>query len=541
MARFYTPLITGSGATAANINNRLQQLDNAINDHSGAIFNVTDPIYGTPNNGVADATAGYWLALDDAEAAGKGTVYFAEGEYLITARRDINTSNITIAGAGPGQTIIHYMPAASGTAYSRWMAIHAGDVGETGFTGYRDVSGSIALGATSFTAADAGDTDDLSAGDWLYIAELYPDAGLGEHTATEGMDGEIINFDWVQVASVAGTTVNVYNPFRIAFGALATVKFHKIVNLVENVTVRDMTIRPEYDNSQSALGITVGIAKDTLLQNIEFDPIDNTFGSEDIVPDHSFLSLDFGTGFFSFQNNNFINPITLGVFFFLGVHHGEISGNQVGYVKAAASQSHGFLMRGVHELHAHDNFFVGAESSASSIGINSGGWQSGSAPTYNNFGNVYSNNRIGDTFASAYALAGGDRIDESKSHIAYTGSGDQRLTAAVTTTNNTATDLYTRVMDNDTVATLEVKITARRTDSGDEAGYYWRRICARRTATTTSIIATDTVGTDHESVMTGTITVDTSSTSIRVRVTGQSSKTIIWVATIEMQVIALAT
>jgi hypothetical protein len=102
----------------------------------------------------------------------------------------------------------------------------------------------------------------------------------------------------------------------------------------------------------------------------------------------------------------------------------------------------------------------------------------------------------------------------------------------VTTTNNTATDLYTRVMDNDTVATLEVKITARRTDSGDEAGYYWRRICARRTATTTSIIATDTVGTDHESVMTGTITVDTSGTSIRVRVTGENSKTIIWVATL---------
>lgn len=157
---------------------------------------------------------------------------------------------------------------------------------------------------------------------------------------------------------------------------------------------------------------------------------------------------------------------------------------------------------------------------------------------------------------SAYALAGANADITSmsgltgalgtpttvaiKTHAAFAGSAENLYTAAATTTNNTITTLYSLTLSDNTVYYYSVDITARRSDSGTENGRFTRNFLVyRQSAGTATLGATIVVPwTDEQLTMTGSITIDTNTNDVRVRVTGENAKTIQWVASVRYQAVS---
>lgn len=88
-------LFMGDGSTAGGVA--------VVTDGTLALFNVIDS--GATGDGVTDDTADLQAAIDLAEAAG-GTVYFPQGDYLITATLVIDSDNVTLLGTGGASRII---------------------------------------------------------------------------------------------------------------------------------------------------------------------------------------------------------------------------------------------------------------------------------------------------------------------------------------------------------------------------------------------------------------------------------------------------
>jgi hypothetical protein len=102
---FDIPANVGGGAYATKINQALDLLD-------GLIFNVKAPNFGAVGDGVTDDTSAIQDAVDAANAAGGGTVYFPPGSYLVS-RDGSDTwcltlpSNVTLRGSGYASQILN--------------------------------------------------------------------------------------------------------------------------------------------------------------------------------------------------------------------------------------------------------------------------------------------------------------------------------------------------------------------------------------------------------------------------------------------------
>lgn len=324
------------------------------------VITVTAQPYNAVGNGTTDDTAAFLAAIAAAKARGGGVISSGGGYIFKTTQKLlIDSSNITMDLGG---SEILFQPTDTVT-HDRAIVVHANDTG--GFSGLRVITGAIAAGATSFVAAAAGSVSDLVAGDWLFIQET--DAGVG---------GEIVICDWVQVASVAGTTVNTYTKFRTAFpGTHSTVNFRRIVNVVQNTTIRNLRIRTT-DTVNALLGVSVGIARNTLIDHITSKPakgnaifsyrsaglkvrgcfierdmgqanefaatVDlqlqgNTFGTVDITPDTAALTLDFGTAFFNVIGNDLSTAANIGLQVLYGCHDGAITSNTISMIVGTGS------------------------------------------------------------------------------------------------------------------------------------------------------------------------------------------------------------
>jgi len=98
----------------------------------------------------------------------------------------------------------------------------------------------------------------------------------------------------------------------------------------------------------------------------------------------------------------------------------------------------------------------------------------------------------------------------------------------VQTTDATATNLWTETLSDNQVHVIEALVVARRSDSADR----WsgkRRVTVYRAGGGATILGSvETIGTDVTTGLAPTVTFDASTNDIRLRITGESAKTIQW-------------
>ncbi len=399
------------------------------------VYNVTD--YEAVGNGTTDDTTAVSAAVSACRTAGGGTIYFPPGTYRIRTKITIDFSNVTICGDG---ATIFYDPAS--IAYPTGdgcFLIHAGDDVPADQSALYDVSGSIAVGATSFTVADAGVAADMAADLWLHLQETDVGA-IGPN--------EIVTFDWVQVRSVSGATVNVDAPFRTAFsGTHSTVKYRRINNVVRNVAIRDLSFRITSASVTVAL-VTVGIAREVTLENLTFNTAagnalatyrsadvivrgcrmltsatqvcefaatvgltvsDCTFAEYDVQPADVALLLSFGTAFFNVTGCRIGPSGQIGCELLNGCHDGVFANNVIEWVRdAGITNTLGLLVQGCQRVVIAHNVLIGGDG-ATEQGIVVTDSTAGMAAALLTDGNIIVDNIV-EGFASAYGTKDADDL-----------------------------------------------------------------------------------------------------------------------------------
>jgi Pectate lyase superfamily protein/Right handed beta helix region len=206
--------------------------------------------FGAVGDDLTDDTTALQAAANAVCRTG-GTVLVPSGTYRTTLTWEFPgelgvapCSNVTVLferGA-----VLHFTPQCPCFTGKNGSAIITG----TGPSGDRDIIGEIAEGASVFTAASVGWTSDLNVNDWLlvYLEDpKYKDA---------------VNIDFVQVASVSGSTVNVLQPFRTGFSPNGgqQLRFQNMNANVASDIQRNFQIRGEGTIETDLAGQDVGNA-----------------------------------------------------------------------------------------------------------------------------------------------------------------------------------------------------------------------------------------------------------------------------------------
>ena len=124
------------------------------------------------------------------------------------------------------------------------------------------------------------------------------------------------------------------------------------------------------------------------------------------------------------------------------------------------------------------------------------------------------------------------------SHTGFSNSAFNFATAGVATTNNTQTVLWSKTLDDEFAFYFTVKVLARRTDSGTENGRFARDFMVYRGGGGSATLGATVVTPYVDELYNGTgwnVTIDALTNDVRILVTGENAKTIIWVARIEYQ------
>lgn len=262
---------------------------------------------------------------------------------------------------------------------------------------WRQISGAIALNATSFQATD--DVSDLQPGDWLIITEK------------DNAVSEVVIIDWAQVSSAVGNTVNVTAPFRTTFPNLRAwnplsggLGFLKAVNWAQNVTFSNFNLNVVNSDPNNGIpGISVFAAQHVQINNVNVTDQNGqalySYLSQDLrlsncsgnsgptlnefaatvdlqVSNCDFRSsgdagfgLDFGTGFFTVTNNS-STGYGIGFYMLYGVHDGTVQGLSAPYV-CSTTNAVGILARGTQNVTVTNANLIGGQG-AQSVGISFG-------------------------------------------------------------------------------------------------------------------------------------------------------------------------
>jgi hypothetical protein len=138
---------------------------------------------------------------------GKGGLIRLEARaYHLTKTLIIAVSGTTLQGAGPA-TVLEFTPPPAGTAQHCITDRVISTRCAISITVPLQIAAPIEVGNTSFEAVNAADVANLSPGDWVLISESDP--GIADAVTHTGYPTSI---DWVQVASVEGTTVSTVQP-----------------------------------------------------------------------------------------------------------------------------------------------------------------------------------------------------------------------------------------------------------------------------------------------------------------------------------------
>ena len=113
------------------------------------------------------------------------------------------------------------------------------------------------------------------------------------------------------------------------------------------------------------------------------------------------------------------------------------------------------------------------------------------------------------------------------------GNGASVETATAQTTDGTVTTVWSKALTDNTVYLVTVTLVGRRATTAGRATYK-RQVMVYVESGTLTLGTPDVIGTDVESTAGYDVTIDNSSTTLRVRATGASSHTIRWNAFVEI-------
>lgn len=120
------------------------------------------------------------------------------------------------------------------------------------------------------------------------------------------------------------------------------------------------------------------------------------------------------------------------------------------------------------------------------------------------------------------------------SNIIPTPADLQVETATLTTTNATAATLWSKDIPTNYVGLVRVMVVGRKSDGSDRASYQRAATVYRASSSAALGGSVLTIGTDYESDSSWNATLDVSSNTLRLRVTGAASTEISWSARIEL-------
>jgi len=107
-------------------------------------------------------------------------------------------------------------------------------------------------------------------------------------------------------------------------------------------------------------------------------------------------------------------------------------------------------------------------------------------------------------------------------------------TATLTTTDATAATLWSKDIPTNYVGLVRVMITGRKSDGSARASYQRAATVYRASSSAALGGSVLTIGTDYESDSSWDATLDLSSNTLRLRVTGVASTSIAWSARVEL-------
>lgn len=341
------------------------------------------PVTPTPP---ADETATLQAALDT------GAVVRLDGRtYNITKSLRMTMSNSALIGTTG--TVIEFHAALVGTprqwcVNDRAIAVQCG----LASTVPLPLSAGIAKGDTSFQVQNLSDAETLNPGDWVIITICDP--GIADANTHLGYPTYV---DWVQVASVVGTTVHTVAPFRMAFpntlafitnsSGLGFVKTPNVSGIslqnltikvdagapaagiyvlgtrgttLTNVTIVNLTSDPVYtEQSQgftlAGCTITGGDVLSELAESVDLSITGSTFTSTNLS-----IGLDLGTGFFTIENNTLPQNGRVAIYALYNVHDGTITNNQIaGLTSNVSYGAVGVLLYGSPNISVTGNTITG--------------------------------------------------------------------------------------------------------------------------------------------------------------------------------------
>lgn len=120
------------------------------------------------------------------------------------------------------------------------------------------------------------------------------------------------------------------------------------------------------------------------------------------------------------------------------------------------------------------------------------------------------------------------------SNIIPTPADLQVETATLTTSDATAATLWSKDIPTNFVGLVRVMVVGRKSDGSDRASYQRAATVYRVSSSAALGGSVLTIGTDYESDSSWNATLDVSSNTLRLRVTGAASTTISWSARVEL-------
>jgi len=212
-------------------------------------------------DGTTDATSAIQSAIGACPAG--QVVYLPAGTYATTSTLNIDRG-VVLRGAGPALTRIKLAPAAGApVVFVGLWSSYAAPVA---------VTGDVPKGATSLTVADGSS---FAAGDILQLDQrddpsyvVTGDCTWYKRNDTDGVARSV--GQTVEVASVAGNTLNLASPIHIAFPAAMRPQVLKTVDpFVKNAGIEDLSLQGGRNGM-----IRVVHAAYSWIKNIESDTVD---------------------------------------------------------------------------------------------------------------------------------------------------------------------------------------------------------------------------------------------------------------------------